>query len=255
MVSVLQAPEQHEVYFDNFFTSPGLLTKLADQGIRATGTVRDTRTGGCPLKSMKDVGKEERRSFDYKCDGLVYACRWNDNAVVTVSSNHLSHEPVGSAKRFSRRSNKKVDIPQPHLIKKYNEGMGGVDVMDRLLGSYRPRLRSKKWWWNLFSNGLNMAVIAGWLVHCELHKGTDAAMTHIAFRRDVTMSLLQLKQKLTVRPGPRVHPRREDRKTDGHYTISASQGRCSECKKNTTNQCRQCKKRLHKNYFAVYHGL
>lgn len=204
---------------------------------------------------MKDVGKEERGSFYYKGDGTVYTCRWNDNAVVTVSSNHLSHEPVGTAKRFSRSSNKKVDIPQPYLIKKYNEGMGGVDVMDRLLGSYRPKLRSKKWWWNLFSNGLNMAVVGGWLLHCELHKGTDAAMTHLAFRRDVTMSLLHLKQKLTVRPGPRVHPRSEDRKTDGHYIISATQGRCAQCKKNTTNQCQQCQKRLHSKCFVAYHGL
>ncbi|KAL3181780.1 hypothetical protein MRX96_008092 [Rhipicephalus microplus] len=68
-----------------------------------------------------------------------------------------------------------------------------------------------------------MAAIAGWLLHCELHKDSDAAMTHIAFRRDVTMSLLQLKQKLTVRPGPRVHLRHEDRKTDGHYIISTTQ--------------------------------
>ncbi|KAL3193754.1 hypothetical protein MRX96_000053 [Rhipicephalus microplus] len=133
--------------------------------------------------------------------------------------------------------------------------MGGEDVMDRPLGSYRPRLRSKKWWWNLFSNGLNMAVVAAWLLHCELHKGSDAAMTHIAFRRDVTMSLLQLKQKLTVRPRPRVHLRHEDRKTDGHYIISTTQGRCAECKKNTTNQCQQCKKRLHKKCFTAYHGL
>ncbi|KAL3255523.1 hypothetical protein MRX96_017428 [Rhipicephalus microplus] len=42
-----------------------------------------------------------------------------------------------------------------------------------------------------------MTVVAGWLLHCELHKGSDAAITHIAFRRDVTMSLLQLKQKLS----------------------------------------------------------
>ncbi|KAL1468253.1 hypothetical protein MTO96_025561 [Rhipicephalus appendiculatus] len=86
--------------------------------------------------------------------------------------------------------------------------------MDRLHGSYRPRLRSKKWWWNLFNSGLNMAVVAGWLLHCELHKGTDAAMAHIGFQRDITVSLLQLKQKLTVQPGPRVHPTHEDRKTD-----------------------------------------
>ncbi|KAL3187233.1 hypothetical protein MRX96_025545 [Rhipicephalus microplus] len=73
-----------------------------------------------------------------------------------------------------------------------------------------------------------MAVVAGWLLHCELHKSSDAAMTHIAFRRDVTMSLLQLKQKLTVRPGPRVHLRHENRKTDGHYIISTTQGRSSK---------------------------
>ncbi|KAL3188738.1 hypothetical protein MRX96_022242 [Rhipicephalus microplus] len=112
MVSVLEAPEHHEVYFDNFI-SHGLLTKLADKGIRATGDVRDTRTGGVPLKSLKNIEKEEKGSFHYKCDGAVCACRWNDNEVVTVSSNHLSHEPVGSAKRFPRRSNKKVDIHQP----------------------------------------------------------------------------------------------------------------------------------------------
>ncbi|KAH9381328.1 hypothetical protein HPB48_011756 [Haemaphysalis longicornis] len=62
-ISVLPAPEQHEVYFDNFFTSHSRLMKLADQGMRATGTVRETRTGGCPLKSVKEVGKEERGTF------------------------------------------------------------------------------------------------------------------------------------------------------------------------------------------------
>ncbi|KAG0425107.1 hypothetical protein HPB47_027699, partial [Ixodes persulcatus] len=68
MVSVLSSPEQHEVYFDILFTSYGLLTKLADEGIRATGTVQETRTGSCPLRSQKDIAKKERGAFDYKCD-------------------------------------------------------------------------------------------------------------------------------------------------------------------------------------------
>lgn len=36
--------------------------------------------------------------------------------------------------------------------------MHSINVLNRLLSSYSPKLRSKKWWWNLFSNALNMAV-------------------------------------------------------------------------------------------------
>ncbi|XP_042147992.1 piggyBac transposable element-derived protein 2-like [Ixodes scapularis] len=105
-----------------------------------------------------------------------------------------------------------------------------------------------------------MTVVAGWILHCELHKGSDATMTHLAFSRNVAMSLLYLKQKLALRPGPRVRLSIAERKTDGHYIVSATQGRCAECKKqkqkeNTTNKCHQCEKRLHKNCFAAYHGL
>ncbi len=35
------------------------------------------------------------------------------------------------------------DVQQPNIIKKYNEGMGGVVVLDKLLESYRSQLRSK----------------------------------------------------------------------------------------------------------------
>ncbi|XP_066946084.1 piggyBac transposable element-derived protein 3-like [Macrobrachium rosenbergii] len=38
------AVTEHEVYFDNFFRSYALLKSLAEQNIKATGTVRDNRT-------------------------------------------------------------------------------------------------------------------------------------------------------------------------------------------------------------------
>ncbi|KAG0414405.1 hypothetical protein HPB47_008439 [Ixodes persulcatus] len=52
-------------------------------------------------------------------------------------------------------------------------------------------------------------------------------MTHLAFRRDVAMSLLHLKQKLVLRPGPRVHPSIAERKTDAtedRRILEATQG-------------------------------
>ncbi|KAH7932352.1 hypothetical protein HPB51_029349 [Rhipicephalus microplus] len=98
-----------------------------------------------------------------------------------VSLNRLSHEPVRSAQRFTRRSNKKVEIPQPHLIKKYNEGMGGVDVMDRLLGAIDQNYEARNGV-GTFSALVSTSLSSqdALLLHCKLHKATDAITTHIA---------------------------------------------------------------------------
>ena len=53
-----------------------------------------------------------------------------------------------------------IPVSHPNVIKAYNEGMGGVDMMDILLESYRPGTTMKKWWFFLFVNILNVSVIA-----------------------------------------------------------------------------------------------
>ena len=60
----------HELYFDNFFTSYKLLSELSDKGVRATGTVRETRIANATKKiiSSKDLKKEERGTVRY--DGI-----------------------------------------------------------------------------------------------------------------------------------------------------------------------------------------
>jgi DNA excision repair protein ERCC-6 len=254
MIQVLDNPSNHEIYFDNFFTSYDLLMDLRAKGVKATGTVRDNRTRSCPLIDIKNFKKENRGFHDYRSNGSVEFVRWNDNSVVTIGSNHLSHSPLGKAKRYSRKDKKRVDISQPHLIKRYNEGMGGVDLLDRLLGTYRPQLRSKKWWWNLFSNGLNMALVASWRLHCEIHEKSQQ-LSHLEFLRSVTQVLLQLNDKISPKPGPKAKLSMEVRISDDHYLISTTQGRCAECMKNTKKKCFGCDKRLHQNCFILYHQI
>src|ERR1700761_5289936 len=111
--------------------------------------------------------------------------KWHDNAVVTVASNCMTHEPVHSVRRHVK-GNANVSVTQPQLLRRYNEGMGGVDLMDRLLASYRPRIRGKKWWWPLFVNVLNVSVVASWRLHWAL---SDSPMDHLSFRRDIAMCL------------------------------------------------------------------
>jgi hypothetical protein len=112
---VIEKPSNHKIFFDNFFTSYDLLKGLKDKGIGATGTVRDNRTRNCPLNDIKTFKKEIRGSHDYRNDGTVEFVRWNDNSVVTIGSNYLSHSRLGKAKQYSRKDKKKIDISQPHF--------------------------------------------------------------------------------------------------------------------------------------------
>lgn len=56
------------IFFDNFFTSLSLLEKLKERNIRATGTMREDRIGGCPLEDSKTMKKKERGVLDYKSE-------------------------------------------------------------------------------------------------------------------------------------------------------------------------------------------
>ena len=98
---------------------------------------------------------------------MIYFCKWNDNSIVNIGSNFLSHLPIERVKRRVK-GEPDASITQPQLIKQYNDGMGGVDVMDRLLGSYRPLIFGKKWYWPLIINAINVSVVAARWLHCAV---------------------------------------------------------------------------------------
>ncbi|KRX76103.1 PiggyBac transposable element-derived protein 3 [Trichinella sp. T6] len=150
MVSYLNEHNKYHVYFDNFFISHHLIKELTQRGIKATGTIRNARIRNCPLMKPEVIMKKCRGYFEHACDGEMYVCRWNDNAAVTIASNYHTHFPVKTVKRYSKAEKKHVDITEPNIIRQYNKYMGGVDVMDKVLSSYRPKFRSRKWWWNYF---------------------------------------------------------------------------------------------------------
>ena len=159
MLQPAQNNKQHVVFFDNFFTSHQLLHSLTERNTRACGTKRENRTGHCPLMTNKNAKKKARGAYDYRSDRTIVCVKWNDSCPVVAASNFFGISPVQKAERTVKRRPKRF-IDQPFIIKMYNEGVGGLDVCDRLLSSYRPRLQSKKWWWNLFSNLLNLSVVA-----------------------------------------------------------------------------------------------
>ena len=127
-----------EVFFDNYFASPGLLLALKEKGLPAACTLRSNRTEKCPLKSEKALHKEGRGAMDHMVseEGILVV-RWYDNKPVMVGSNHYSVNPHSRVKRWCRKKKVYVNIPIPYIINAYNRGMGGVDRCDQLLSFYR----------------------------------------------------------------------------------------------------------------------
>ena len=106
---------------------------------------------------------------------------------MNIASNHFTHEPVHRIKRRVRAQGT-IEVTQPNIIRLYNKGIGEVDLMDRLLGSYRPMIRAKKWWWPLMTNLLNISIVAARKFYCVLHQ-KDAKITHLEFRRNIFLVL------------------------------------------------------------------
>ena len=179
---------KHHFFFDNFFTSHKPLSDLESKKVKGTGTVRENQTGGAnrDLTSTKVMKKSTRGTFDFRCDGTVFMCKWNDNSVVTVASNCQPHTPVHEVR--SRVKGQPVNnVQKPHLIDAFNQGIGGVDLMDRILASYMPSIRGNKWYWPLFTIALNMTVVSAWWIHCKI---TESLMSHLDFRREFAICQL-----------------------------------------------------------------
>ncbi|KRZ49798.1 PiggyBac transposable element-derived protein 3 [Trichinella nativa] len=144
----------------------------------------------------------------------------------------------------------------PNIVRSYNTSMGGVDLLDKLAAAYRPTIRSKKWYWPLFINAVNVAMVAAWRIHCFIE---ERPLSHLEFRRQVVLSLLQSERAATPRAASDSMSQLPDIRFDGvnHILGTGPQGRCKVCKRNTKNMCKKCNVRLHaergKQCFEIYH--
>ncbi|XP_058817071.1 piggyBac transposable element-derived protein 3-like [Topomyia yanbarensis] len=161
----------HILYFDNFYTSLPLLTHLAKEGIHALGTVRLNRIKNVELPAKKDIMKKDNPRGFYKeslttVDGIdVSAIVWKDNKPVNLLSTYVGAEPISTITRYDKKTHKRVSIQCPKAVREYNAHMGGVDLMDSLIGRYRITAKSRKWTRRLFNHLLDMTVVNSWIIY------------------------------------------------------------------------------------------
>lgn len=163
---------------------------LSEKNFFATGTVRANRLNGAVLKTGKNL---PRGASDYTFDktNQILFVRWSDNKEVTMASNHQVYEPMARTKRYNKVEKKKMMVDLPQLIQHYNRHMCGVDLHDNAVSNYRIRIRGKKWWWSLFTSGLDSCAVNAWKLHCLIAKKINITPMHqIDFRVKITEALL-----------------------------------------------------------------
>ena len=149
--------------------------------------MRANRVENCAITYVERFKKLARGSEEHRlyAQSNIIVARWNDNNVVTMASNCHGVEPIGSVQRWSKAEGKVVDVPQPHLISKYNKNMGGVDQMNQNIGAHRISIRSRKWWWPLFAYLLDVAMQNAWLTYRLTEAMNHQPMDQLEFRRSV----------------------------------------------------------------------
>ena len=259
MISAVSDPSSHELYFDNLFTSRALLGELRSRGIRATGTVRENRMEKCPTRPTKDLQKDKRGAFDYHFETTekVLAVRWNDNNVASVMTNFDSIGPMASIQRFDRTQKKKVDVPQPRVLRSYNIAMGGVDLHDWLLGQYGNAIRGKKWYWCLITRMLDMAIVNSWLLH-RAAVPKEHQLSLLNFRREIAVTYMKLTAtSRSVRRCSAVDSADSLRYDGVGHIIATSDGRrrcrLPGCSGRPRKACAKCDVALCAKCFVVYH--
>ncbi|KAF2888104.1 hypothetical protein ILUMI_18069 [Ignelater luminosus] len=182
-----------KIYSDRYFSSLKLANRLQQLGYGYTGTIMSNRLEKCSIISTKSLEKLERRAYDYLTDtkNCLTVTAWNDNrAVLTVSSCH-SVEPIKQVSRWISSKKKKLPVSQPNVIFMYNKYMGGVDRMNENIDKYRVCIKSKRWWWVLFTFCLDTAVHNAWQLHRK-YTSENTKLDYLHFRRIVVQAYLQL---------------------------------------------------------------
>lgn len=254
LLSIVEKPENHQIFFDNFFSSYKLFTVLSEKGFYATGTIRENRTNNCPLESTKSIAKKERGTYDtvYDEGTRISLVRWNDNSVVTAISNQFNSDPLSFTKRYSRKEKKEINVDQPNIIKMYNRHMGGVDLHDNGIANYRIGVNGKKWWWPLFVNTIDSVIVNAWRLYNRVNTKT---IGQLEFKSYIALRLMKMHNNRAKPSSSRV-PSELRLDNIGHVITKAdnkARRRCKICHNHTIFLCKRCNVHLHTDCFEQYH--
>ncbi|XP_053969881.1 piggyBac transposable element-derived protein 2-like [Anastrepha ludens] len=172
----------HIVYFDNYFTSLGLLVYLRSRGIYSLGTFRANRVKNCKLCSDEQlVVKKAFRGYSEEFVATAFGVdistvAWKVRKPVRLASTYAGVQPFKSnnpsdrntlSRRYNRNRKQYEYVSCSNIVKEYNRHMGGVDLMDSLIGRYKIRMKTGKWPSRIFHHVIDLAIVNAYVLYRE----------------------------------------------------------------------------------------
>ncbi|CAI6352915.1 unnamed protein product [Macrosiphum euphorbiae] len=210
----------------------------------------------------------------------IIAVSWLDNKIVNMVSTYAGSQPVIEKKRFFKSENRHKIITCPNVVGVYNSYMGGVDLIDSMLGYYRIPLSSKKYYMKIFYHLIDLCVVNAWLLYRRVHP-SEPYLSLVDFKILISEVLCEMKRTTPKRKGrPTAEENRiqglidkkkkrgpctelpaEDVRLDGmdHYPFHDKRSRCKypTCKNKTLFYCTKCQLPLcindKRNCFLLFH--
>ena len=181
------------IFFDNYFNSVDLQLALARRGILGVGTVRLNRLHKTDLMSDAELAKRGRGAYQEKVasvDGVqLSVVRWFDTRPISFLSTFVGEEPVSRIKHYHRVKHEEQQVPCPKVVHVYNQHMGGVDLLDSLIGFYRTRIRSRKWYHRVFFHLMDLTVVNAWLLYRRCFPSNCKLLRLHDFKADIAEGL------------------------------------------------------------------
>jgi len=266
----------YKVFADNYFSNFEMAAELARRGLQYTGTIQSNRVHKAPLKSEKDlkeIGRGAISTVYEKTRNLSLVC-WLDNKVVRLISTFAGKDPVEQVQRYDKSSKTHVQVNRPHIIKLYNQSMGGVDLLDMMSSLYKRQLKSKRWYLYIFYHTVTLAVVNSWFLYrrdCML-LGIKKTIPMKVFQATLAQALVKKGKPCRGRPSlaelksPPAKQRRVATPTPDirydcvdHWPIhDAKRNRCKLCTKGFSQwKCHKCEVYLclfpQRNCYVTYH--
>lgn len=185
----------HCLYFDNFFTSFNLLEILNQKLINAAGTARTNRFRNPNFLTDKELMKSGRGSSQelVSNDHQIVIVKWLDNRSVCLASNYVGEGNIQKVRRYDKKKKTYDDINQPEVVKDYNFGMGGVDLLDQYLSYYRIFIKSNKWTLRMAFHFVQMACVCAFMEHKKDSNMTgESPMTLLTFQESLANALIDI---------------------------------------------------------------